>query len=1290
MIKIFEGLSALSPFKKEQVLADAKKITSKVESISAQYIHIVETDEELSAKQEDVIKSLLDYNKEYGATTLKGFTFITAPRVGTISPWSSKATDIIQNTGIYAVKRVERAVVFGIEGDISAEDLISIQNLVHDRMVEEVFTCKEDLHRLFSITAPKSLEFVDVLAKGEQAIKDADAKLGLALSSQEIAYLADEYIKLGRNPTDTELYMFAQANSEHCRHKIFNAKWTIDGQEQSHSLFKMIRNTTEKSPKGVLSAYKDNASVIEGATAQRFYSNPENGVYNFNQEEVDILMKVETHNHPTAIAPFSGSATGIGGEIRDEGATGLGSKPKAGLTGFTVSNLNIPSFEQPWESNKYGKPSHIVTPLQIMLEAPIGGAHYSNEFGRPNITGYFRTFEQSAKSSAGDEMFGYHKPIMIAGGMGNIKRMHVEKTDINIGDKLICLGGPAMRIGLGGGAASSVVSSGANSELDFASVQRDNAEMERRCQEVIDKCWQLGEKNPITFIHDVGAGGISNAFPELVKDGNVGGHFELRKVIVGEEGLSPLEIWSNESQERYVLSVEPKDLEFFEALCKRERCPFAVVGEAISDKHITLNDEHFDNKPVDLPMGLLFGNTPQMHIDVDTVKVEQDAFDTSSIKLDDAVERVLKVPAVGSKSFLITIGDRSITGMVAREQMVGPWQVPVADCAVTTATVDSQSGEAMAMGERTPVATINAAASGRLAVAETVTNLLASDIASLSDIRLSANWMVAANQGDENQKLYETVKAVGMEFCPELGIAIPVGKDSMSMKTKWSDDGKAKAVTSPMSIVTSGFAPVVNARKTLTPMLIDDGDTVLLHIDLSNGAGRLGGSSLAQAYNQIGSIAPDVEASKLKVLFENITKLKVDDKILAYHDISDGGVFTTLVEMAFAGRKGLDITLNSNDILTELFAEEVGAVIQVKNSDRKLVQSMFESADIHLCTIAKLNSSDEINIFTNADKVYSNTRVNLQRWWAETSYQIQSLRDNSECAKQEFDSILDTNDKGIHVNATFDIEEDITAPFINTQKPKAAILREQGVNGHVEMAAAFTTAGFEAHDVHMSDLHAGRVNLDDFKVLVACGGFSYGDVLGAGGGWAKNILFSDNLKAQFSRFFGRDDTLTLGVCNGCQMLAQLKSLIAGAEDWPIFIKNKSEQFEARTSMVEIQESDSVWFDGMTGTLAPVAVAHGEGRPLFESSQQQQNMLASNQVALNFVDNNGSKTENYPQNPNGAIDGLTAVTALNGRVLAMMPHPERVYRAITNSYIPAEYDEYSVWMRMFRNARKWVG
>ncbi|APA83876.1 phosphoribosylformylglycinamidine synthase [Francisella tularensis] len=1295
MITIFEGLSALSPFKREKILAAAKKISNKVESVSAQYIHVTELESELNSEQEKIFKSLLNYNREYGIAQPMGHTFIIAPRVGTISPWSSKATDIIKNTGIKAVKRIERAILFGVEGQVSASELKQIQDIVHDRMVEEVFSCKDDLHRLFSVTAPKELEFVNVLEKGAQAIKEADKKLGLALSEQEIEYLADEYTKLGRNPTDTELYMFAQANSEHCRHKIFNAKWTIDGQEQDKSLFKMIRNTTEKSPQGVLSAYKDNAAVIEGATAQRFYPNTQTGVYSFNQEEVDILMKVETHNHPTAIAPFSGSATGVGGEIRDEGATGLGAKPKAGLTGFTVSNLNIPGFEQAWETSKYGKPNHIVTPLQIMLEAPIGGAHYSNEFGRPNLNGYFRTYEQEVNTSAGKEMFGYHKPIMIAGGMGNIKRMHVEKGDIKVGAKLICLGGPAMRIGLGGGAASSVVSSDTNSELDFASVQRDNAEMERRCQEVIDRCWQMGEHNPITFIHDVGAGGISNAFPELVKDGGVGGYFELRKVNVGEEGLSPLEIWSNESQERYVLSVDPESLELFEQLCNRERCPFAVVGEAISEKHITLNDEYFDNKPVDLPMGLLFGNTPQMHIDVKTVKVEQQAFDTSAIKLDEAIERVLKVPAVASKSFLITIGDRSITGMVARDQMVGPWQVPVADCAVTTATVDSQAGEAMAMGERTPVAAINAAASGRLAIAETVTNLLAADIEKLSDIRLSANWMVAANQGDENQKLYETVKAVGMEFAPALGIAIPVGKDSMSMKTQWldksgSDNGQAKSVTSPLSLVISGFSPVTNARKTLTPVLVDDNDTTLLHIDLSNGAGRLGASCLAQAYNQVGNVAPDVEASKVKVLFENITKLKAENKILAYHDVSDGGMFATLAEMSFAGRKGLDIKLETQDILAKLFAEEVGVVIQVRNGDVALVEEMFKDTQIHLCAIAKLNFSDELNIFANGEKVYSNTRVNLQRWWAETSYQIQSIRDNSECAKQEFDSILNTNDKGIHVEATFDLEEDITAKFVNVEKPKVAILREQGVNGQVEMAAAFTTAGFEAHDVHMSDLHAGRVTLADFKVLVACGGFSYGDVLGAGGGWAKNILFTEKLRDEFSRFFGRNDTLALGVCNGCQMLAQLKSLIKGAENWPIFIKNKSEQFEARVSMVEIQESDSIWFVDMAGTKAPIAVAHGEGRPLFENDNQQQAMLASSQVALKYIDGQGQATEMYPYNPNGAVNGLTAVTALDGRVLAMMPHPERVYRAITNSYIPAEYDEYSVWMRMFRNARKWVG
>ena len=1289
MINFFEGLSALSPFKKQKLLTEVKAIAKNVKTVEAKFLHILDLEKDLTADEHNTLSSLLFYNKEYGKANPQGTKLIVSPRTGTISPWSSKATDIIHNTGIKSVKRIERVIIYGFEGDISEKELNLIKPLIFDRMVEEIISSKDKLNNLFTTREPKSIEYIDVLASGSDAIKKADTKLGLALNDQEIDYLTSQYTKLGRNPSDTELYMFAQANSEHCRHKIFNAKWTIDGQEQKKSLFKMIKNTTENSPNGVLSAYKDNAAVIKGATAQRFYSNTETTIYGYQQEEVDILMKVETHNHPTAIAPFSGSATGVGGEIRDEGATGLGAKPKAGLTGFTVSNLNIPNFEQPWESNKYGKPNHIVSPLQIMLDAPIGGANYSNEFGRPNLNGYFRTYQQANNTANSQEMFGYHKPIMLAGGMGNIKRVHVEKGDIKVGAQLICLGGPAMRIGLGGGAASSVVSSDTNSELDFASVQRDNAEMERRCQEVIDKCWQLGDKNPITFIHDVGAGGISNAFPELIKDGNVGGNFELRKVIIGEDGLSPLEIWSNESQERYVLSIDSENLEFFRQLCQRERCPFAVVGKAISDKHITLNDKHFNNKPVDLPMELLFGNTPQMHIKVETARNETKAFDTTNIKLDEAIERVLKIPAVASKSFLITIGDRSITAMVARDQMVGPWQTPVADCAVTTTTVDSQTGEAMAMGERTPVAVINAPASGRLAIAEAVTNLLAADIEKISDIRLSANWMVAANQGNENQKLYETVKAVGMEFCPELGIAIPVGKDSMSMKTKWSDNGEDKSVTSPMSLVISGFAPVKNARKTLTPVLVDDNNTELLHISLNKEV-NLGGSCLAQAYNQIGNITPDVEAKKLKTFFEKITELKSQNKILAYHDISDGGVFTTLVEMSFASRKGLDIDIVANDTLASLFAEEIGAVIQISLEDKTLIKNLFKDSGITYTTIAKLNSSDIINISNNGKNIYSNTRVNLQRWWSETSYQIQAIRDNSECAMEEFDNILNTNDKGLHLETTFDIHEDITAPFINSKKPKVAILREQGVNGHVEMAAAFTAAGFEAYDIHMSDLHANRINLDDFKVLVACGGFSYGDVLGAGGGWAKNILFTEKLKNQFSRFFNRDDTLTLGVCNGCQMLAQLKSLIKGAENWPIFIKNKSEQFEARTTMVEIQNSDSIWFANMAGTKAPIAVAHGEGRTLFDDDSQKQAILASNQVALKYIDGQGKSTQAYPYNPNGAVDGLTAVTALDGRVLAMMPHPERVYRAITNSWLPNEYKDYSVWMRMFRNARRWVG
>ncbi|MGB1360895.1 MAG: phosphoribosylformylglycinamidine synthase [Alphaproteobacteria bacterium] len=1285
-MKLFYGYSALSDFRKNKLLSKLKNKFSGIKDINAQFVHFVDSDTELNNETESVVKNLLTYGAEWGQSNPTGSTFIVIPRIGTISPWSSKATDIIHNAGI-AINRVERGILYGVEGDVNENELNEIKTEVFDRMVEEIISSVDDANIIFQDFDPLPLNDVDVIGSGISALQQANKTLGLALNEQEIEYLTDSYTKLGRNPTDVELYMFAQANSEHCRHKIFNADWTVDGAKQNNSLFSMIRNTTNNSPDGVLSAYKDNAAVIAGSKAERFYPNPDTHSYEYSNEDIDILMKVETHNHPTAIAPHSGAATGVGGEIRDEGATGLGAKPKAGLTGFTVSNLNIPDFVQPWEK-PYGKPDHMASPLDIMITGPIGGASYANEFGRPNLNGYFRTYEQTGNSSNGEEVYGYHKPIMIAGGMGNIRRYHVDKGDIAVGSKLICLGGPAMRIGLGGGAASSMVSNEADSELDFASVQRDNAEMERRCQEVIDRCWQMGNNNPISFIHDVGAGGISNAFPELVKDGNVGGDFELRNVLVGENGMSPMEIWSNESQERYVLSVPADKVDVFDKLCKRERCPYAIVGEAVNEEHLTLNDNHFNNKPVDLPMNVLFGNTPKMHREFSRETVKQNDFDTSGIKIDDAVKRILTLPAVASKSFLITIGDRSITGMVARDQMVGPWQVPVADCAVTTSSLTSTTGEAMAMGERTPMAVIDSPASGRMAVGETITNLASAQIKDISQIRLSANWMAAAGYANEDEKLFDTVKTVGMDFCPELGIAIPVGKDSMSMRTVWNDSGD-KSVVSPLSLIISGFAPVVDTTKTLTPELKSNNDSSLIAIDLSNGKNRMAGSALAQVYNQVGNETPDIEAGILKSFFANIQTLNGEDKLIAYHDRSDGGLFTTLVEMAFAGKTGLDINVDNDNLINELFNEELGAVIQVANTNVDAIIDTFKASGINAGVIATLNNNDTINISHNGSSVFEKPRAELQQLWAETSYRIQAMRDNSQCAEQEFNAILDTANPGLSVKPSFDLNDDVSAPFVNSAKPKIAILREQGVNGHVEMGGAFVKAGFEAIDVHMSDLHNG-LKLDGFNGLVACGGFSYGDVLGSGGGWAKNILFTPHLKEQFETFFKRDDAIALGICNGCQMISQLKSIIPGAENFPSFIKNMSEQFEARVSMVRIEKTNSIWFDGMAGTECPVPVAHGEGRPLWENAEQQNALLSSDQVAVRFVDNYGKPTEMYPANPNGAVDGVAGLTAGNGRVQIMMPHPERAYRNATNSWAPENSGEFSVWMRMFRNARKWLG
>ena len=1298
---VLRGAPALSSFRHAKLLSQIQSRIPAVTGLYAEYTHFADLQRDLEAQESQVLDRILRYGPKASTEEPAGELFLVVPRPGTISPWSSKATDIAHNCGLAAIERLERGLAYYIRSEqpLTVEQREQIAAQLHDRMVEVVLSDQDQAGTLFRHEQPRPMAQVDILDGGRDALAKANSELGLALADDEIDYLVESFKGLGRNPNDIELMMFAQANSEHCRHKIFNASWDIDGVRQDHSLFAMIRNTYNLHGDNVLSAYKDNASVIVGSEAGRFYPDAATGQYGYNQQAIHILMKVETHNHPTAIAPFSGAATGSGGEIRDEGATGRGSKPKAGLNGFTVSDLHIPSFEQPWESG-YGKPERIASALDIMIEGPIGGAAFNNEFGRPNLTGYFRTFEQQVPGANGDEVRGYHKPIMIAGGLGNIREDHVEKGEITVGAKLICLGGPAMLIGLGGGAASSMSSGSSSADLDFASVQRGNPEIERRCQEVIDRCWQLGDDNPIAFIHDVGAGGLSNAFPELVKDGGRGGNFELRNVNNDEPGMSPLEIWCNEAQERYVMAVKPEDLARFEAICERERCPFAVVGEATEEHHLTLGDTHFDNKPVDLPMNVLFGKPPKMHRTVERKAYEVPEFDTTKIELADAAERVLKLPAVASKSFLITIGDRSITGQVARDQMVGPWQVPVADCAVTTASFDTNAGEAMAMGERTPLALIDSPASGRMAIGETITNLAAARIGQLSDVKLSANWMCAAGHAGEDEKLYDTVKAVGMELCPELGITIPVGKDSMSMRTVWNDNGEQKSVTAPMSLIISGFAPVLDARKTLTPQLrTDQGETDLILLDLGDGQNRMGLSALAQVYNEVGQNVPDVDNAELLAnFFAAVQELNEQGLLLAYHDRADGGLLATIAEMGFAGRTGVDLNLDllaedSSELAAALFNEELGAVIQIRREDMETVLNELNAAG--LADVAKvvgtLNPDLQLNAFFDDEEVYSADLIQLQRWWAETSYRIQALRDNSECAQQEFDRLLDREDKGLNVSLSYDQNDDVAATLIATgERPRVAVLREQGVNGQVEMAAAFDRAGFEAIDVHMSDILSGRITLDQFRGLVACGGFSYGDVLGAGEGWAKSILFNTVAREQFSAFFEREDTFALGVCNGCQMLSNLHELIPGADLWPHFVRNQSEQFEARVAMVEVQDSPSVFLQGMAGSRMPIAVAHGEGRAEFEDDAQLRMLNESGNVSLRYVDNQGEMTTVYPANPNGSPLGITGLTTPDGRVTIMMPHPERVFRAVQNSWAPDDWSEDGAWMRMFRNARVWVG
>ena len=1290
------GVTALSDFRVEKLFQKAAALGLPEVKLSSEFWYFVGSEKALDAATVEKLQALLAAQSvEQTPKAREGLhLFLVTPRLGTISPWASKATNIAENCGLEGIERIERGMAVWLEGRLNDDEKQQWAALLHDRMTESVLPDFQTASKLFHHLESETFSTVDVLGGGKEALVKANTEMGLALSADEIDYLVENYQALQRNPSDVELMMFAQANSEHCRHKIFNADFILNGEKQPKSLFGMIRDTHNAHPEGTVVAYKDNSSVIEGAKIERFYPNAaENQGYRFHEEDTHIIMKVETHNHPTAIAPFAGAATGAGGEIRDEGATGKGSRPKAGLTGFTVSNLNIPGLEQPWEQ-AYGKPGHIASPLDIMIEGPIGGAAFNNEFGRPNLLGYFRTFEEKFDG----QVRGYHKPIMIAGGLGSIQAQQTHKDEIPEGALLIQLGGPGMLIGLGGGAASSMNTGTNDASLDFNSVQRGNPEIERRAQEVIDRCWQLGDQNPIISIHDVGAGGLSNAFPELVNDAGRGAVFKLREVPLEEHGLNPLQIWCNESQERYVLSILEKDLDTFRAICERERCPFAVVGTATDDGHLKVCDDLFSNNPVDLPLNVLLGKPPKTTRSDKTVRSSEKPFTAKDIDITEAAYRVLRLPTVAAKNFLITIGDRSVGGMTHRDQMVGKYQTPVADCAVTMMGFNTYRGEAMSMGEKPTVALFDAPASGRMCVGEAITNIAAVNIGDIGNIKLSANWMAACGNEGEDEKLYRTVEAVS-KACQALDLSIPVGKDSLSMKTVWQDNGAQKSVVSPLSLIISAFAPVEDVRKTVTPELKNVEDSVLLLVDLGNGKARMGGSAFGQVYNNMTGDAPDLDdTGRLKAFYNVIQQLVAEDKLLAYHDRSDGGLFAALVEMAFAGRIGVNVDLTSlvtnqadaNEAsICALFNEELGAVIQIAKQDVAAVEALFKEADLALHTVATIGTDEKIVIRNQAGIVLEQNRADLQRAWQETSHAIQRLRDNPACADSEFALIDDNERSALFADVKFDVNEDIAAPFINSgAKPKIAILREQGVNGQIEMAAAFTRAGFDAYDVHMSDLMAGRVHLADFKMLAACGGFSYGDVLGAGEGWAKSILFHPALRDQFAAFFADPNTLTLGVCNGCQMVSNLAEIIPGAETWPKFKRNLSEQFEARLSMVHVPKSASLILNEMQGSSLPVVVSHGEGRADF--ALHGGNISADLGIALQYVDGQNQVTQTYPLNPNGSPQGIAGVTNADGRVTIMMPHPERVYRAAQMSWKPEDWTELSGWYRLFAGARKALG
>ena len=1296
VITALRGASALSLFRIQKLAQKAAALGLPQAEIASEYWYFVSSPAPLDAAQTEKLQALLSAVRVDTPAAGQSLFLIT-PRIGTISPWSSKATDIAHNCGLDGVERIERGMAVYVSGSLHDKERAQWASLLHDRMTESVLPDFQSAEQLFAAHEDQSFDTVDVLGGGRAALEAADKNMGLALSSDEMDYLLENYRALNRNPSDVELMMFAQANSEHCRHKIFNADFILNGEKQPKSLFRMIRDTHEASPQGTVVAYKDNSSVIEGAEIERFYPNADNSqAYGFHKENTHIIMKVETHNHPTAIAPFAGAATGAGGEIRDEGATGRGSRPKAGLTGFTTSNLQVPGFRQPWEQD-YGKPEHIASPLDIMTDGPLGGAAFNNEFGRPNLLGYFRTFEAEKNGT----VHGYHKPIMIAGGLGNIQAEQTHKHEIPEGALLIQLGGKGMLIGLGGGAASSMDTGSNSADLDFNSVQRGNPEIERRAQEVIDRCWQLGQGNPIIAIHDVGAGGLSNAFPELVNDAGRGAVFELRDVPLEEHGMSPLQIWCNESQERYVLSILPEDLDKFRAICERERCPFAVVGTATDDGRLQVRDELFGNSPVDLPLNVLLGKPPKTTRTDETQKQPTQAFSAAQYDLKESAYRVLRLPAVAAKNFLITIGDRTVGGMTHRDQMVGAWQTPVADCAVTLMGFNTHRGEAMSMGEKPALALFDAPASGRMCVGEALTNIAATHIGALGNVKLSANWMAACGVKGEDEKLYRTVDAVS-QLCQSLGVSIPVGKDSLSMKTVWQENGAQKSVVSPLSLIISAFAPVQDVRKTVTPDIKPVADSVLLLVDLGFGKARMGGSALSQVWNDLGGESPDIDADTLKVFYEIMQQLVAEEKLLAYHDRSDGGLFATLAEMAFAGRTGLNIDLEEDFAMERLvnnlsdqdilFNEELGAVIQIRHEDLHYVQALFEQHEfpeiLYQIGQPEIGSGD----LKIGDTVFA--LADLQAAWQETSHQIQRLRDNPACADSEFALLADKERGKLFADLSFDLKDDIAAPYLSGNlQPKIAILREQGVNGHVEMAAAFTRAGFQAVDVHMSDLIAGRVSLETFQMLAACGGFSYGDVLGAGEGWAKTILFNDRLRDQFAEFFARPDTLSLGVCNGCQMMSNLAEIIPGAEGWAKFKRNESEQFEARLSMVRVPKSPSLILGEMAGSALPVVVSHGEGRADFAHLGQPENPVPSSlHIALQYTDGLGEVTQQYPLNPNGSPQGIAGITNADGRVTIMMPHPERVYRTAQMSWCPEEWKAFELggWYRLFAAARKVLG